>query len=153
MNSHHFYNSDFADSLTVGKYNEKVVADEFSYHGIPLVSPPDGKHPFDRYLPSPTGLKSVEIKADFRSQRTGHAVIEYPTLQRGANFYIHTFTTARVYTHDQYMQLYMRGKIPAGGMGQYGYDGRYIRLSDMRAVGMPLYQFINGLKELTNAAA
>ena len=89
----------FKQALQAGQQNEQVVAEEFAYKGIPLIQPPDGKQPFDRYLPDG---RSIEIKLDLRSQRTSNGCIERPTLDRGADFYIHTFTYARVYTHQEY---------------------------------------------------
>jgi hypothetical protein len=73
-------------------------------------------------------------------------VLEWPTLQRGADIYILTTTTARVFTSQQISDLYNRGKIPAGGFGQQGYDGRYVNLSDYYNTGMKLYEFIRQVK-------
>jgi hypothetical protein len=135
----------FAPALAAGQQNEAVVAGEFEYRGVPLIEPPPGKHPFDRYLPDG---RSIEIKLDLRSQRTANACIEFPTLQRGADIYIHTFTYARVYTHAEYQWLYNRGKIPAsGGVGEYQYEGRYVSKVEMRAQGVFLDQFIKALKQ------
>src|SRR5689334_7295120 len=129
----------FAQALQTGHQNEAVVAGEFEYRGIPLIEPPPGKHPFDRYLPDG---RSIEIKLDLRSQRTSNGCIEFPTLQRGADIYIHTFCYARVYTHQEYEWLYMHGKIPANGLGEQHYEGRYVPKVEMRAQGMFLDEFI-----------
>ena len=87
------------------------------------------------------------MKIDFRSQATGKLALEYPTLQRGADIYILATTVARVFTHDQVEAMYNRGKIPAGGFGSQGYDGRYVNLSEYYKSGQRLYEFINQLKQ------
>lgn len=131
----------FEPGLVLGKYNETVIEHEFQYQGVPLTRT-QGKHSFDFYLPNG---KSVEVKIDLRSQCTGAGAIEWPTLQRRADFYIYTLTYARVYTHQQLEDLYLhRGKIPWEGMGDLGYAGRYIK--GMGKEGVPLWQFIKGLK-------
>lgn len=132
---------DFAPALAMGQYNEKVLAHEFEYQGIPLISPPPGKQPFDRYLQDG---RSLEMKLDVRSQCTGSGCIEFPTIARHADFYIHTFTYAKVYTWEEYNRLYLSGKVIKDGVGQYEYEGHYIR--GMGQHGTPLYQFINSLK-------
>lgn len=59
----------FQQALATGHQNKEVVAGEFEYQGIPLIQPPPGKHPVDRYLPDG---RSIEIKLDLRSQRTSN---------------------------------------------------------------------------------
>jgi hypothetical protein len=136
-------NPEFDSALVLGKHNEAVVAHEFAYQGIPIRRT-DGKHPFDFFLPDG---RSVEVKIDLRSQCTGSAAVEWPTLQRGADFYIYTLTYARVLTHQQLEDLYMhQGKIPSGGMGDLGYTGRLIR--GMGKEGVPLWQFIKDLQTI-----
>lgn len=135
----HVY-ADFDRSLEIGRYNENVIAHEFAYQGVPLTPTPPG-HPFDFYLPSG---KSLEVKIDLRSQCTGAGAIEWPTLARRADFYLYTLTYARVYPHALLEQLYMSGKIPDGGFGGAGYDGRWVR--GMGRQGVPMYEFINSLK-------
>jgi hypothetical protein len=87
------------------------------------------------------------MKLDIRSQATGSLALEWPTLQRGADLYILTTTVARVFTSEEVSRLYNSGKIPAGGFGQYGYDGRYVRLSEYYGSGQKLWEFINKLKQ------
>jgi hypothetical protein len=73
--------------------------------------------------------------------------LEWPTLQRGADIYILTTTIARVFTGEQVSRLYNGGKIPAGGFGAQGYDGRYVKLSEYYNSGQRLWEFINQLKQ------
>ncbi len=87
------------------------------------------------------------MKIDFRSQATGKLALEWPTLQRGAELYILTTTVARVFNHQEVMRMYNRGKIPAGGFGQQGYDGRYVSLTEYYNSGMRLRDFIYQLKQ------
>ena len=68
----------FEKALALGQYNEEVIAHEFAYQGIQL-TPTDGKHPFDFFLPDG---RSVEVKMDVRSQCTGMGAIEWKTIQR-----------------------------------------------------------------------
>src|SRR5438552_14469477 len=63
-------------------YNQEVIAHEFQFQGVPLAQT-HGEHPFDFYLPNG---KSLEVKIDLRSQCTGSGAIEWPTLQRQADF-------------------------------------------------------------------
>jgi len=86
----------FSAALEVGKMNEQVVAHEFYYQGIP-VTPTEGKHPFDFYLPDG---RSVEVKLDLRSQATDYALFEEPTFNRAADIHIHTLTYALVFTRE-----------------------------------------------------
>ncbi|OFW04939.1 MAG: hypothetical protein A3I61_17205 [Acidobacteria bacterium RIFCSPLOWO2_02_FULL_68_18] len=132
--------TDFNRSLALGKYNEQVIEHEFRYQGIPIKRT-DGKNDFDFFLPNG---KSVEVKIDIRSQCTGSGAVEWPTLQRMADYYIYSLTYARVFTHKQLQDLYLRGKIPAGGFGDLAYDGRIV--SHMGKEGIPMYQFIRDLK-------
>jgi hypothetical protein len=87
------------------------------------------------------------MKLDIRSQATGKLALEWPTLQRGADIYILTTTVARVFTGEQVSRLYNGGKIPAGGFGSQGYDGRYVRLAEYYNSGQRLWEFINSLKQ------
>jgi hypothetical protein len=87
------------------------------------------------------------MKLDIRSQATGKLALEWPTLQRGADIYILTTTVARVFTGEEVSRLYNSGKIPAGGFGQQGYDGRYVRLAEYYNSGQRLWEFINSLKQ------
>jgi hypothetical protein len=137
----------FEQALVLGKYNEHVIAHEFAFQGIP-VQQTEGKDDFDFYLPDG---RSVEVKMDIRSQCTGAGAIEWPTLQRHADFYIHTLTYARVFPHALYQALFNRGKIPDGGFGPQGYDGRYIR--NLGREGQPLWEFIKQLREQMRQAA
>lgn len=130
----------FEEGLVIGKYNEKVIGQEFAYQGIPL-NPTVGKDNVDFYLPDG---RSIEVKIDLKSQCTGYGAIEWPTVLRNADFYIQTLTYARVFTHQQFKDLYMSGKKPAGGMGDLNYEGRLIK--DMGKHGIPLWQFIKNLK-------
>jgi len=132
---------EFADALIIGKYNERVIAHEFEFQGVPL-TPTVGKDDFDFYLPDG---RSLEVKIDLRSQCTGMGAVEWPTLQRNADYYVYTLTYARVYTHQQLQDLYLHGKKPAAGLGDLGYDARLIR--NMGKDGLPLYQFINSFKQ------
>lgn len=135
--------AEFIPSLQAGLLNENVIAHEFTYQGVP-VKQTEGKNDFDLYLPDG---RSVEIKLDLRSQATGSLALEWPTLQRGADIYILTTTIARVFTSEQVSRLYNSGKIPAGGFGQQGYDGRYVRLSEYYNSGTKLWEFIKALKQ------
>jgi hypothetical protein len=87
------------------------------------------------------------MKLDIRSQATGSLALEWPTIQRGADIYILTTTVARVFTSEEVSRLYAHGKVPAGGFGQQGYDGRYVRLSEYYSSGKKLWEFINSLKQ------
>jgi hypothetical protein len=139
--------ADFDKSLALGRLNENVVAHEFRYQGLP-VTQTEGKNDFDLFLPDG---RSVEVKLDLRSQATGYGVIEWPTIQRLADLYVYTFTYARVFMHEQFKELYLRGKIPGGGIGDLGYDARLVR--NMGREGVPLWQFIRDLKAERNRAA
>jgi hypothetical protein len=132
--------SEFEESLALGKHNEKVIAHEFGYQGVPLAAT-QGKHDFDFYLPDG---RSLEVKIDLRSQATGCGAIEWPTLQRNAEIYVYTFTYARVFTHAELKALYLSGKVPHKGFGSVGYTGRYVK--GMGKQGIPLWQFIDSLK-------
>ena len=46
---------------------------------------------------------------------------------------------------ELYRMLYGYGKIPAGGFGPQGYDGRYIK--NLGREGQPLWEFIKNLRE------
>jgi hypothetical protein len=135
--------SQFDESLAAGHLNENVVAHEFEYQGIP-VKRTEGKNDFDFFLPSG---HACEVKLDIRSQATNSGCIEFPTLARHADFYLHTFTYCKVFTWEEYNRLYMTGKVINGGAGQYNYDAHYIRQRGQQ--GTPLYQFINQLKQTT----
>jgi hypothetical protein len=87
------------------------------------------------------------MKLDIRSQATGSLALEWPTIQRGADIYILTTTVARVFTSEEVSRLYSRGRVPAGGFGQQGYDGRYVRLSEYYGSGKRFWEFINSLKQ------
>jgi len=131
----------FDQALVLGKYNEEVVAHEFEFQEIPLIRT-EGKHPFDFFLPDG---RSLEIKIDIRSQGTGAGIIEWPTLQRRADFYLFTFTYNRVFAYQELEQLYMHyGKLPSGGFGDMGYGGRIV--PRMGKYGIPGYQFIKELR-------
>ena len=130
----------FEPALVLGKYNEEVIAHEFRYQGVP-VQQTEGKNDFDFILPDG---RSVEVKIDLRSQCTGAAAVEWPTLQRMADFYIYTLTYARVLTHKELQAHYLTGKIPAEGFGDLGYSGRYVR--SLGRAGVPLWQFIKELR-------
>lgn len=130
--------TDFRQALAAGQMNEKVLAHEFAYQGKPLIPSGEGKQPFDYYLPDG---RAVEMKLDLRSQATRSGLIEWPTLKRGADFYLHTLTECRVFTHEEYQELYQRGKILTAG--QYGYDARGIFL--MWRYGTDLQTFIKNL--------
>lgn len=130
----------FDQALALGHYVEDVIDHEFKYQGIPVIRT-QGKNDFDFILPDG---KTLEWKVDVRSQCTGAGAIEWPTLQRRADYYGYTLTYARIYTYLELEQLYLGGKIPGGGIGDLGYSGRYIR--NMGKHGIPLYQFINDLK-------
>ncbi len=132
----------FLQALALGQYNEKVIAHEFAYRGKPLIDPPPGKHPYDFYLPDG---RSVEIKIDVRSQCTGRAALEYPTIKRAADFVILTTTAARVFTREEIDFLYLHGKVPAEGFGEQHYDGRLVSFADYYQHGTKLYQFIDSL--------
>jgi hypothetical protein len=136
--------SEFEASLALGQHNEEVIAHEFAYQGIP-VRRTEGKNDVDFFLPNG---QSVEVKIDLRSQCTGSAAIEWPTLQRNADFYIYTLTYARVLPHSLLQTLYSYGKIPDGGFGPQGYHGRYVR--NLGREGMPLWQFIKLMKASLN---
>ena len=136
--------ANFIPSLAVGQLNENVVKHEFRYNGIPVVDPPPGKQPFDFFLPDG---RACEAKIDLRSQATGKIALEWPTLQRGAGIYILTTTVARVFTSLEVQAMYNRGKVPAGGFGQQGYDGRYTSLTEYYNSGMRLRDFIYQLKQ------
>src|ERR1044071_437938 len=112
----------FRAALAAGQQNEQVVAEEFEYRGLPIIRA-DGKAPFDFKLPSG---QLVEVKLDLRSQRTANGVIEANSLARPVDFFIHTFTYARVYTAEEYRRLYDSGKVPTRGIGEFHYDARYI---------------------------
>jgi hypothetical protein len=104
--------------------------------GIQLVSPPPGKRPFDYFLPDG---RTIEIKLDLRSQARHYAAIERPTLDRNADFYIHTLCYYLVFSGNVYRDLYnKRGKVPErkGAMGDQNYEGRLIPTSEMRQAGM-----------------
>lgn len=133
----------FSEALAIGRYNEEIVAHEFTRSGIPIVHT-EGKNDFDFILPNG---QTLEWKLDVRSQCTGNGAIEWPTILRGADYYGYTFTYARIYTYQQYKELYMRGFLPAGGMGDRPYDSRYVRR--MGREGLPLYQFIRDWKKQT----
>lgn len=138
-------NPEFNAALALGKHNEQVIAHEFSYQGIP-VKPTEGKHPFDFFLPDG---RSVEVKIDVRSQCTGYAAVELPTLSRRADIYIYTLTYARVLTFEQLRDLYQHeGKLPWGGIGDLGYDARLVK--NLGKQGVPLYQFIRDLNTSSN---
>jgi hypothetical protein len=139
--------SQFDEALAAGHLNEKVVTHEFAYNGIPIRRT-KGKNDSDFFLPDG---RSVEVKLDLRSQATGCGLIEWPSIQRFADLYIHTLTYTRVFTHEQYKTLYLRGKIPGGPVGDIGYNGRLIR--NMGREGVPLWQFIRDLKNQQNRAA
>lgn len=133
---------EFKTGLAIGQYNESVISHEFLYQGVPIRRT-QGEHPFDFFLPNG---QSVEVKIDLRSQCTGMAAVEWPTLQRMADFYIYTLTYARVLTHKQLEYLYMHeGKLPVQGLGSAGYDGRLVR--NLGKAGVPLWQFIKDLKQ------
>jgi hypothetical protein len=132
----------FTQDLALGQANERVIALEFERRGLPLIQPPPGRQPFDFFLPDG---RSVEIKLDIRSQNTQYAAIEYPTIQRHADFYIHTLTYSLVFDHDTYQLLYNRGKVVT--MGEQKYDGRLVDKRDMRAAGMFVDKFIKSLKQ------
>jgi hypothetical protein len=134
----------FDKALIIGQYNQEVLAHEFQYQGYPLI-PTEGKHPFDFYLPNG---KSLEIKIDLRSQCTGMGLVEWPTLQRRADFYAYTLTYSRVFTLEELEQLYSYGKIPSGGVGDLDYTARLI--AKMGQHGVPLWQFIRNQKAEAN---
>jgi hypothetical protein len=134
----------FDAALALGKHNEDVLAHEFSYQGLALRRT-EGKHPFDFYLPNG---KSLEVKIDLRSQCTGCGAIEAPTLARNADYYLYTFTTARVYPHVLLEELFKGGKRPSGGFGGAGYDGRYV--PGMMNEGVSLHEFIQMVKASLN---
>lgn len=135
----HFH-PEWSQALQIGKYNESVIAHEFAYQGIPLI-PTEGKNDFDFHLPDG---RSLEVKIDLRSQCTGYGAIEWPTLQRGADFYVYSLTYARVFTHAELNQLYLGGKSLDGGVGDLNYNARLVKR--MGQYGMPLYEFIKLLK-------
>lgn len=138
-------NPEFHAALALGHHNERVIAHEFEYQGVP-VRRTEGKHPFDFFLPDG---RSVEVKIDVRSQCTGMAAVEMPTIDRKADLYIYSLTYARVLTYDQLKHLYTHeGVLPWGGVGDFGYHARLIR--NMGRQGVPLYQFIRDLRSSSN---
>lgn len=130
----------FDRALEIGKYNEEVIAHEFTYQGLPLTRT-TGQHPFDFYLPNG---KSLEVKIDLRSQCTGCGAIEEPTLLRNADYYVYTFTEARVYPHVLLQAIFNRGRKPNGGFGNLSYNGRYC--PGMKDEGVSLHEFIGMMK-------
>src|ERR1035438_1581538 len=88
----------FKQALEAGHQNEQVVAEEFAWQGIPVVRT-EGKSPYDFSLPN--GQK-CEVKLDLRSQRTSNACIEFNSLRRPVDYFLHTFTYCRVYTAEEY---------------------------------------------------
>lgn len=137
-NNHVF--TDFDKALILGKYCEEIIEHEFKYQGIPIIRT-QGKNDVDFILPNG---QTLEWKMDLRSQNTNAGAIEWKSLQRKADWYGYTFTYARIYTFKKLEQLYLSGKIPAGGFGDAEYEGRIVR--GMGKEGLPLYQFINSLK-------
>lgn len=133
----------FQEALKTGHQNEDCVIAEFQYSGIPVYRP-EGKSYFDFQLPSG---HTIECKLDLRSQRTNCACIERPSLDRPIDFFIHTMTYAKVYTHQEYVWLYNHGKIPANGLGEQHYEGRYVPKLEMKNKGVFLDQFIKSLRQ------
>jgi len=52
-----------------------------------------------------------------------------------------------VFTAEEVSRLYSTGKIPAGGFGQQGYEGRYVRLEEYYDSGQKLWEFIKSLRQ------
>ena len=129
----------FDIALAVGKFNEQIIKHEFLYHDIPI-RPTEGKHPFDFYLPD---NRSVEVKADLRSQATNYAILEEPSFTRAADIHIHTLTYAIVLTRKQVEELYQRGKVVR--VGDYQYQGRAVSKTEVKNTGIYLDRFINQL--------
>ena len=131
---------DFNTALDLGKQNEKVILNEFRYHGIEVI-PTDGKHDFDFFLPDG---RSVEVKLQLRAQGSGNAALETETMRRSPDLQIHTLTYAVVLTREQAEALYMRGKIAQ--MGDFQRQDRYVRSYDLKNSGIYLHAFIKQLK-------
>ena len=129
----------FLDDLDIGHKHQQLIGLAFDHHGI-QITPTEGKHPFDGFLP--TG-HSLECKFDLYSLVSGNAAIEYPTLKRCADFYVHTICFTKVFTYEEYKWLYNRGKVVR--MGDQFYDGRLINRLDFKSKGMFIDQFARQL--------
>jgi hypothetical protein len=131
----------FLDDLDVGHAAEKVISHEFSFQGIP-VQRTEGKHDFDFFLPDG---RSAECKLDLRSLATNYAVIEDRSMDREADFYFHTLCYTLVFPNETYHRLDRQGKIVK--IGDYQYEGRIIKKTEMRQSGIYLDQFIRQLQQ------
>lgn len=130
----------FKQDLQIGHHHEALIAKGFAWYGIDL-TPTQGKHPFDFYLPDG---RSLECKVDFYSAISGNACIELPTLKRAANFYAHTFCFTKIFTYEEYKWLYMHGKVAT--VGEQRYDARLPSRIDFKSKGVFIDTFIKGLK-------
>lgn len=134
----------FLADLAIGQQNQEVVFRDLKYRGIDI-TPTEGKHPFDGYLPDG---RSVEVKLDLYSQSRHYAAIEAATLSRNADFYVHTLCYYVVLPGNVLYDLYnRRGKIPErGGFGDQNQEGRFITTNDMRGFGLYGDQFSKTIK-------
>lgn len=131
----------FQADLQIGHRHEALIAKGFAWHGIQL-TPTEGKHPYDFFFPNG---KSLECKLDLFSAISGNAAIEYPTLQRAADFYAHTFCFTKIFTYEEYQWLYNHGKMVK--MGDYQYEGRLPSRIDFKSKGQFIDQFAKQLTQ------